>query len=198
MPVLPDVASTIVVRPGLDPPLGLGRLDHRDADAVLDDAARVERLELAEQLDVAALRAASRVSCTIGVRPTCVRNVDRDSRHARASLARHARGAGIGAPRATGGRTHATDGFSLHIPYCSGLGGAAWNRRCTTHLRCGAATPCPPGSRRTGGPPALRPGRPPPPARRRRRAPPAPTAPAAGCRGPCARPAPTGSRSAAA
>ena len=37
--------------PRLDPAFGLGRLDHRHADAVLDAAARVERLELREQLD---------------------------------------------------------------------------------------------------------------------------------------------------
>ena len=39
MPVLPVVASTIVVRPGSIRPSRLGRLDHRDADAVLDAAA---------------------------------------------------------------------------------------------------------------------------------------------------------------
>ena len=53
---------------GLDAALGLGGLDHRHADAVLDRAARVEHLELGE--DLAAGSAASRVSCTIGVRPT--------------------------------------------------------------------------------------------------------------------------------
>ena len=37
--------------PRLDAPFGLGRLDHRDADPVLDAAAGVERLELAEQPD---------------------------------------------------------------------------------------------------------------------------------------------------
>ena len=35
----------------LDDPLGLGGLDHRDADPVLDRSARVEHLELGEQLD---------------------------------------------------------------------------------------------------------------------------------------------------
>ena len=35
----------------LDPAFGLGGLDHRHADAVLDAPARVERLELGEQLD---------------------------------------------------------------------------------------------------------------------------------------------------
>ena len=35
--------------PRLDPPLRLGGLDHRDADSVLDAAARVEGLELGEQ-----------------------------------------------------------------------------------------------------------------------------------------------------
>ena len=50
--MLPLVASTIVVAPGLDPSLPLGGLDHRDPDPVLDAAARVERLELREQLDV--------------------------------------------------------------------------------------------------------------------------------------------------
>ena len=52
MPVLPDVASTIVVRPGSMQPVALGGLDHRDADAVLDRPAGVEGLELAVQLDV--------------------------------------------------------------------------------------------------------------------------------------------------
>ena len=37
----------------LDPALGLGGLDHRDADAVLDRPARVEHLELGEQLGAA-------------------------------------------------------------------------------------------------------------------------------------------------
>jgi hypothetical protein len=36
--------------PGLDPALRLGRLDHRHADPVLDRPARVEHLQLAEQL----------------------------------------------------------------------------------------------------------------------------------------------------
>ena len=40
MPVLPLVASTIVVRPGSIRALGLGGLDHRDADPVLDRARR--------------------------------------------------------------------------------------------------------------------------------------------------------------
>jgi hypothetical protein len=40
---------------GLDAPLGLGGLEHRDADAVLDAAAGVARLELAVELDVDAL-----------------------------------------------------------------------------------------------------------------------------------------------
>ena len=40
----------------LDAPLGLGRLDHRDADAVLHRAAGIEGLELAVDLDVEILR----------------------------------------------------------------------------------------------------------------------------------------------
>ena len=48
MPVLPLVGSTIVVSPGLMRPASLGRVDHREADAVLDAAAGVEGLELAD------------------------------------------------------------------------------------------------------------------------------------------------------
>ena len=47
MPVLPLVGSMIVV-PSLDQPLGLQGLDHRDADAVLDRAQRVEELQLGD------------------------------------------------------------------------------------------------------------------------------------------------------
>ena len=168
--------------PGLDPALGLGRVEHRHADAVLDRAARVEGLELREELHVAALREDPR-ELHHRRATDVVRNVDRDSRHARASLARRARGPGIGTLRATGGRARATDGFSLHIPYCSRLGGAAWNRRCTTHSGAAPRLHAPRGR---GAPEvlrALRPVRPPPSARRRRRAPPAPTSPAAACRG---------------
>ena len=41
---------------GLDPPLALGRVDHRDPDPVLDAAAGVERLELGEQLHLETVR----------------------------------------------------------------------------------------------------------------------------------------------
>ena len=40
IPVLPLVASTIVVTPSSMSPCALGGLDHRDADAVLDAAAQ--------------------------------------------------------------------------------------------------------------------------------------------------------------
>ena len=57
----------------LDPAFRLGRLDHRHADAVLDAAARVERLELREQLDAvlaAGVPSSMRGSPTSGVPPT--------------------------------------------------------------------------------------------------------------------------------
>ena len=57
----------------LDPPFGLGRLDHRDADAVLDAAAGVEGLELGEQLHAVLRRAvpsSMRRKLTSGVSPT--------------------------------------------------------------------------------------------------------------------------------
>ena len=47
--MLPEVGSTIVP-PGLQLPLALGRLDHRQADPVLHRAARVQVLELREHL----------------------------------------------------------------------------------------------------------------------------------------------------
>ena len=46
-PVLPRVGS-MMVPPGLSRPGALGRLDHRQPDAVLDRAAGVEHLELRE------------------------------------------------------------------------------------------------------------------------------------------------------
>ena len=69
---------------GLDAPLGLGRLDHRDADPVLDAATRVERLELGEQLDarVGRRRALEHPGQADQRRiPDELRNVDRDSSH---------------------------------------------------------------------------------------------------------------------
>ena len=63
----------------LDQPVGLGGLDHRDADAVLDAAAGVERLELAEQAH--ARRRHPRELEHRGA-PDIVGNADRDSRHA--------------------------------------------------------------------------------------------------------------------
>ena len=55
-PVLPEVGS-MMVPPGLSRPVPLGRLDHRQPDAVLDRAARVEHLELGEQQRLAVARA---------------------------------------------------------------------------------------------------------------------------------------------
>ena len=51
MPVLPLVGSRIVA-PGLQRPVLLGRLDHRDRGAVLDRPGRVVVLELGPQPDV--------------------------------------------------------------------------------------------------------------------------------------------------
>ncbi len=48
MPVLPLVASTIVP-PGPEHAAPLGVLDHRGGDAILDAAARVAQLQLAEE-----------------------------------------------------------------------------------------------------------------------------------------------------
>ena len=70
--------------PGLDPAFGLGGLDHRHADAVLDAAARVERLELGEQLDavVRGGRALEHLRKPDQRRaPDELRNVDRDFGH---------------------------------------------------------------------------------------------------------------------
>ena len=50
MPVLPEVGSTMTLVPGHQAALRLGRLDHRQPDAVLDRAGGVHRLELAEDL----------------------------------------------------------------------------------------------------------------------------------------------------
>ena len=66
---------------GLDPPLGLGGLDHRHADAVLDRAAGVEHLELREDRR-------GRVGQEAGElhhrgAPNPVSNVDRDRGHYR-------------------------------------------------------------------------------------------------------------------
>ena len=54
--MLPDVGS-MIVPPGLSRPVPLGRLDHRQPDAVLDRAARVEHLELGEDQRLAVGRA---------------------------------------------------------------------------------------------------------------------------------------------
>ena len=50
MPVLPEVGSISVVLPGVILPCRLQRLDHRDADAVLDAGDRVEEFELGEKI----------------------------------------------------------------------------------------------------------------------------------------------------
>ena len=57
MPVLPEVGS-IRVRAGLDRARRLQRIDHADADAVLDAGDRVEEFELGQDLglDAALLR----------------------------------------------------------------------------------------------------------------------------------------------
>ena len=100
IPVLPLVASTIVVRPGSIAAFRLGGLDHRHADPVLDAAARVVGLELGEERVTpasAALPASSSGSSTIGVSPTSSGNVDRDSPHAPLrARQRQPRGAGGG------------------------------------------------------------------------------------------------------
>ena len=56
--------------PWLDQALALGGLDHRQTDAILDAAARIERLDLRENLRAACPSGGNRVSCTIGVLPT--------------------------------------------------------------------------------------------------------------------------------
>ena len=55
MPVLPEVGSTSVVLPGFVLPLRFERLDHRDADAVLDAGDRVEEFELGQKIGADAL-----------------------------------------------------------------------------------------------------------------------------------------------
>ena len=50
MPVLPEVGSTRTPRPGEILPCGLERVDHRDADAVLDARDRIEELELGQEM----------------------------------------------------------------------------------------------------------------------------------------------------
>ena len=47
--MLPEVGSTIVP-PGVQQPLALGLVDHGDRGAVLDAAARVEQLDLGDQV----------------------------------------------------------------------------------------------------------------------------------------------------
>jgi hypothetical protein len=79
MPVLPEVGS-ISVSPGLMRPL-LGVQDHADADAVLDRAAGVQELALAEQF-------AGQVAANAGEadhrrHADCVRNRIHDAAHAR-------------------------------------------------------------------------------------------------------------------
>jgi hypothetical protein len=49
--VLPAVGS-MIVPPGLSSPVALGALDHADADAVLHREARIEQLELHEDVRV--------------------------------------------------------------------------------------------------------------------------------------------------
>ena len=70
--MLPAVAS-MIVPPGREPALPLGLLDHRDADAVLDAPARVDRLELHQTF--AGTPAASRRSGISGVRPIAWRTL---------------------------------------------------------------------------------------------------------------------------
>ena len=69
----------------LDAALALGRLDHRDADAVLDAAAGVERLELRKQPGVAARREQPR-ELDHRRAADMLGNVDRDLRHCRRGL----------------------------------------------------------------------------------------------------------------
>ena len=66
-PVLPAVAS-MIVPPGCSQPAPLGLLDHGHADAVLDAAAGIERLEL-DQDRGRTRPVASRCSGIKGVRP---------------------------------------------------------------------------------------------------------------------------------
>ena len=54
IPVLPLVGSTIVAA-GLERPVALGGVDHRDPDPVLDRAARVQVLELGDDLGAEAV-----------------------------------------------------------------------------------------------------------------------------------------------
>ena len=65
--------------PGLDPALGLGGLDHRDPDAVLDGAAGVEHLELGEQRCRRVRQQAGQLHHRRAADP--VSNVDRDRGH---------------------------------------------------------------------------------------------------------------------
>ena len=70
MPVLPDVGSTSVVRPGVIRPAALHRVDHVDADAVLDAGDRVEELELGQDVGLARpFRPPDAVRRTSGVSP---------------------------------------------------------------------------------------------------------------------------------
>ena len=55
MPVLPEVGSISMVRAGRDLARGFQRLDHRDADAVLDAGDRIEEFELGQEIGVDAL-----------------------------------------------------------------------------------------------------------------------------------------------
>ena len=59
--MLPEVGSTIVP-PGAELPLTLGCLDHREADAILVRATRVEELELREQRRLARRRRTGRAA----------------------------------------------------------------------------------------------------------------------------------------
>ena len=68
MPVLPEVGSTSVFA-GADAAVALHRLDHGDADAVLDAGDRVEELELCEQPGGHAFRLGDLVEPHSGVSP---------------------------------------------------------------------------------------------------------------------------------
>src|SRR6185503_19782559 len=64
----------------LDEAVALGGVEHRDANAVLDRASRVERLQLSEELDVDVAGKQPRELHHRGV-PDVVGDVDRDSGH---------------------------------------------------------------------------------------------------------------------
>ena len=82
--MLPDVGSTIVP-PGLQQPVALGRVDHRDRDAVLDAAAGIRRLELGDERAAHAFGAAARGA---GARAACARRGRGSNRPRRSAAAR--------------------------------------------------------------------------------------------------------------